>query len=186
MTTATNTEHRLELPNFSYHSLTPATTAHELESLSLYWEEGISTTDNTSHNIEDIPPEERIALLPDVEISNTGLFDMDAYDRALEATKKMSQPTSVPTQESSKINLETGLLSPQIERTYLHCYTAASVALLCLSATSFVIPSISTYPPEHAAVQTLGYTGGVIALLSGIAAGASVISAYTGSGYLHR
>jgi hypothetical protein len=186
MANATSAAHRLNLPKHSYQSLQPPTASNESDSLSFDWAEGVRNLGNSADNIEDTRSEEVIVLLPSVELENTSLFDLDARDAAAEAAERMSQPTTESAEENSQVNNDGGVLDTHTERAYLHCYTAASISLLCLSVTSFVLPSISTYPPERSAVQTLGYTAGVISLLSGLAAGASVVAAYTGSGYLHR
>lgn len=186
MATATNAANRLGLPKHAYQSLPPDTGGNESDSLPLDWAEGVRILGNSADNIGDTISEERIVLLPNVELENTGLFDLDARDAASEAAERMGQPTMASMQENSQVNHDTGVLDTHVERVYLHCYTAASISLLCLSVASFILPSISTYPPERTAVHALGYTAGVISLLSGLAAGASVVVAYTGSGYLHK
>lgn len=186
MATATNTSYRLDPSKNTYRPLVPDTASDNTDTLSLDWEEGVSHSGKGPGNIEDTALEEKITLLPGLEVNSTSLFDEDTQDLASTAAEKMSLPSPGLAQENSQLNQDAGVLSNQVERIYLHCYTAASISLLCLSATSFVLPSISTYPPERSAVQALGYTAGVISLLSGLAAGASVVAAYTGSGYLHR
>lgn len=186
MATTTKAANRIGLPTQSYQALPPAVSGNESDSLYLDWEEGVSNSGNREGNIEEIASEERIVLLPNVEPQNTSLFDFDNRDAAADAAERMSQPATVSVQENSEVNHDAGVLDTQVERTYLHCYTAASIGLFCLSVTSFVLPSISTYAPERAAVQALGYTAGVISLLSGLAVGAAAVSAHTGSGYLHR
>lgn len=186
MATATNAANRLCLPKHAYQSLPPASGDNESESLSLDWEEGARRLGNSADTIDDATSEERIVLIPGVELENTGLFDLDARDAASEAAERMSQPTEASVQENSQVNHSAGVLDTHVERAYLHCYTAASVSLLCLSVISFILPNISTYSPERTAVHALGYTAGVISLLSGLAAGASVVVAYAGSGYLHK
>ena len=190
MTTATNTHHRLDLPKHTYRPLAPDTASDDNDTLPLDWEEGVSHSGagagTVASNSNNTALEEKITLLPSLEVSTTSLFDEDTQDLASVAAEKMSLPAPGSAQENSQLNQDAGVLSAQVERIYLHCYTAASISLLCLSVASFVLPSISTYPPERSAVQALGYTAGVISLLSGLAAGASVVAAYTGSGYLHR
>lgn len=186
MTTATNAEQRSSVPKYDYQTLPPATDKHDLDTPQLDWDAGFTDSANSPGTLGEVIPEERISLLPGVTLENTGLFDVDGNDAAYIAAEKMNQPATGLVQENSQINADAGVLSTQVERAYLHCYTAASIGLLCLSATCFVLPSISTYSPERTAVQALSYTGGVISLLSGLAAGASVLSAYAGSGYLHR
>ncbi len=186
MATATNTDHRIDFPKFSYQSLDSVTAGDDPDTPSLDWELGVSSSVGHEGMLEQTKAEERINLLPGAEIESNGLFDRDSKDVAFEAAEQMTIITPESLQSHPQVNQDTGVLSTQIERTYLHCYTAASIGLLCLSVTSFILPSISTYPPERTAVQALSYTAGVISLLSGLAAGASVVAAYTGSGYLHR
>jgi hypothetical protein len=186
MTIATNAENRLGLPDYSYKSLSTATNGSDSDSVSLDWEEGVSNSGNSAHDNEEIASEERIILLPNRPPENTGLFDFDARDEASHAAEKMSNPATTSVIENTQMNHDAGVLETHVERAYLQCYTAASASLLCLSVISFILPSISTYSPERTAVQTLGYTASVISLLSGLAAGASVVAAYTGSGYLHK
>lgn len=186
MATATNAEHRSGAPKYAYQTLSPAGNEHNLDTHRLDWDAGFTHSASSPGDLGEVILEERISLLPGVTLENNGLFDIDGHDSASIAAEKMNQPATEFIQENSQSNPDAGVLSIQVERAYLHCYTAASIGLLCLSATCFVLPSISSYPPERTAVQALSYTGGVISLLSGLAAGASVLSAYTGSGYLHR
>jgi hypothetical protein len=91
---------------------------------------------------------------------------------------QMSPPDAIPARRHAQLNTDASYLGASCETSYLYGCTAASISLLVLSVASFVIPSISTVTEEHGTVQALGYTAGVISLLSGLAAGACVISIY--------
>jgi len=186
MAIPTYANQRSSVPKHPYQALAPAADGDDLNTPQLDWDTGIANLSNSPANIEETILEERISLLTNDAPDNNGLVDFDARDAASIAAERMSQPANDFTPENSPVNHDTGVLSTQIEGAYLHCYIAASVGLLCLSVASFTLPSMSTYPPERTAVQILSYTAGVISLLSGLAAGASVLHAYAGSGYLHR
>jgi hypothetical protein len=98
------------------------------------------------------------------------------------AAEQISQPkaTAAPqnTHQNAPASIASTARSPRCELSYLHCCTAASVSLLILSVASFVVPSVSTYPAERSTVQGLGYTAGVISLLTSIATGAFVAYVY--------
>lgn len=95
-----------------------------------------------------------------------------------EAAAQMSQPKPIPASRQSQRDVDAGYLGASRETSYLHCCTAASIGLIVLSVASFVIPSISTVAEDRSSAQAFGYTAGVISLLSGLAAGACVISVY--------
>lgn len=92
------------------------------------------------------------------------------------AVDQMSPPDALPARRHSQLNTDASYLGASCETSYLYGCTAASIVLLVLSVASFAIPSISTVTEERSTVQALGYTAGVISLLSGLAAGACVIS----------
>ena len=92
------------------------------------------------------------------------------------AVDQMSPPDAIPARRHAQLNTDASYLGASCETSYLYGCTAASIGLLVLSVASFVIPSISTVTEERGTVQALGYTAGVISLLSGLAAGACVIS----------
>lgn len=94
------------------------------------------------------------------------------------AVDQMSPPNAVPVGRHAQLNTDASYLGASCETSYLYCCTAASIGLLVLSVASFVIPSISTVTEERGTVQALGYTAGVISLLSGLAAGACVVSVH--------
>lgn len=94
------------------------------------------------------------------------------------AVDQMSPPDAVPVGRHAPLNADATYLGASCETSYLYCCTAASIGLLVLSVASFVIPSISTVTEERGTVQALGYTAGVISLLSGLAAGACVASVH--------
>ena len=98
------------------------------------------------------------------------------YVTSQTAVNQMNPPDGIPAPRQSQINADAGYLGVSCETSYLYGCTAASIGLLILSVASFVIPSISTVTEERGTVQALGYTAGVISLLSGLAAGACVIS----------
>jgi hypothetical protein len=98
------------------------------------------------------------------------------YVTSQTAVNQMNPSDGIPAPRQSQLNTDAGYLGVSCETSYLYGCTAASIGLLILSVASFVIPSISTASEERGAVQALGYTAGVISLLSGLAAGACVVS----------
>lgn len=98
------------------------------------------------------------------------------------AADQISPPDVTSARSHSHPNANSGSLGKRCEFSYLHCCTAASIGLIVLSVACFVAPSISTYAAERGTVQALGYTAGVISLLSGLTAGACVVSVHRKSG----
>jgi len=115
----------------------------------------------------------------DLSINLTNaLTDLDAAHAAAAQMNLNNQAsTSVNTDDTQ----DTTALSPGCETSYINGCIAGSVALFCLSVVSFVMPSIPAYQEERATVQGLGYTAGVIALLSSVAMAACVVSVHTKS-----
>jgi hypothetical protein len=184
MTTATGTKYRPDLDGQQYQALSPTSTVNDSEIFAQNWDEGLDDAEDSPVKAGATRSDERVKLINHVESEDISLIDIEDKDAAYDAAQQMRLPAAASVQDNSTNYKKVEVLDIPIERSHLHCASAASVGLIFLSIASFVLPSISTYPPERSAVQALGYSAGVVSLLSGLAAGAFVVYAHAKSSIL--
>ncbi|MBU3709620.1 MAG: hypothetical protein FGM20_11020 [Burkholderiaceae bacterium] len=169
----------------------PISSHHEEQRLAddqrLPWNLGAGNEDSSIDNIDHPGINMRNAIRNHLASlatdSSISLADMMAdLNSAKAAAAQMNPGAQTPVSDNTTGTQAATALSPSCEAAYLNGCIAGSIALFCLSILSFVIPSISTYSEERTTVQGLGYTAGVIALISSLATAGCVVLVHTKCG----